>query len=376
MCWWVPVDHARVRFSLILLIFVLPCLGAEVWKIQYFYDKNESTLEIRDFQCPTAEHCVVAGLITYAKYDPQGVTIWTDDGGAHWSQSDVKEEPQALTFLDARAGWMATSGGVWKTSDGGKKWSRLAKLPGLDAIYFLDATRGFAAGYPKLAYQTTDGGKTWTRIDAASEPETGGRPAIYDFIAFAGPQHGFILGHSQNTLGGQVPAWLDPQRAQRRLGLGLPATRIILETKDGGKTWKSFAKTGASGLIQLAPGPQETALGLFDFPDFSELATEVRRLDLTTDTQRDSFAAPNRRITSMALFSSEGVLAAVQVEGQLKQLPIPGKLIVLVSEDLESWTEMRVDYRAVARRAMLSGPDPRHLWVATDTGLILKRSGQ
>jgi len=66
----------------------------------------------------------------------------------------------------------------------------------------------------------------------------------------------------------------------------------------------------------------------------------------------------------------------VQVEGQLKQLPIPGKLIVLVSEDLESWTEMRVDYRAVARRAMLSGPDARHLWVATDTGLILKRSGQ
>jgi len=42
---------------------------------------------------------------------------------------------------------------------------------------------------------------------------------------------------------------------------------------------------------------------------------------------------------------------------------------------LENWTEMSVDYRAVARRAMISGPDPQHVWVATDTGMILKRSG-
>jgi len=117
------------------------------------------------------------------------------------------------------------------------------------------------------------------------------------------------------------------------------------------------------------------ALGLFDFPDFSELATEVRRLDLTDNTQHDSFAASNRRITSMALFGSEGVLAAVEVQGQLKDLPIPGKLVMLVSQDLENWSEMPVDYRAVARRALLSGPDPAHLWVATDTGMILRRVG-
>jgi hypothetical protein len=33
---------------------------------------------------------------------------------------------------------------------------------------------------------------------------------------------------------------------------------------------------------------------------------------------------------------------------------------------------MEVDYRAEAQRAIFSGPDREHLWVATDTGMILK----
>jgi hypothetical protein len=43
----------------------------------------------------------------------------------------------------------------------------------------------------------------------------------------------------------------------------------------------------------------------------------------------------------------------------------------MTSDDAENWTEMPVDYRAVAHRALIAGPDPTHVWVATDTGLIL-----
>jgi len=35
------------------------------------------------------------------------------------------------------------------------------------------------------------------------------------------------------------------------------------------------------------------------------------------------------------------------------------------------WREMDIDYRAVAQRAMLAVIDPQHIWVATDTGMIL-----
>ena len=52
--------------------------------------------------------------------------------------------------------------------------------------------------------------------------------------------------------------------------------------------------------------------------------------------------------------------------------PIPGKLKVLTSDDLTNWTEMMVDYRAVAHAALITGPDDKHVWIATDTGMILK----
>ena len=44
---------------------------------------------------------------------------------------------------------------------------------------------------------------------------------------------------------------------------------------------------------------------------------------------------------------------------------------MLSSGDLVQWKEMDVDYRAVATALMLAGPDRDHLWVATDTGMIL-----
>jgi hypothetical protein len=361
-----------VSCSRLILFFPLVLgFAAPAWKIQYFYDQSQSALEIRDFKCPSAEHCVAAGVIDFARRNPKNVVVLTFDGGANWSQIDLKEQPQALTFVDAQTGWLATTAGVWGTVDGGRKWAKLAKLPGLEAICFLDQNRGFAAGYPKSAYATSDGGKTWTNIQAAAEPHTETQETVYDFIAFSGGQHGFILGHSQKLRPGQPPAWLDPEPAQRRPPP--PATRILIETKDGGKTWKQFAKPGKSGLIQLAPGPKENALGLFDFPEFSESATEVRQLDLTTNAQADGFAAPDVLVTGMALFADEGILAAVEAKGQLKGLPIPSKLVMLSSANLANWQAMSVDYRAVARRAMLSGPDSETLWVATDTGMILKR---
>ena len=45
---------------------------------------------------------------------------------------------------------------------------------------------------------------------------------------------------------------------------------------------------------------------------------------------------------------------------------------MLTSHDMENWTEMEVDYRAVAHAAIIAGPDENNVWIATDTGMILK----
>jgi hypothetical protein len=44
----------------------------------------------------------------------------------------------------------------------------------------------------------------------------------------------------------------------------------------------------------------------------------------------------------------------------------------LRSDDGESFEDMPVDYRAVARRVMVSTAGPDDVWAATDTGMILK----
>ncbi len=62
----------------------------------------------------------------------------------------------------------------------------------------------------------------------------------------------------------------------------------------------------------------------------------------------------------------------MRLPGTIYRSPIPGKLKILTSDDFEQWSEMKVDYRAVAHSAMIAGPDEDHLWIATDTGMVLK----
>ena len=85
------------------------------------------------------------------------------------------------------------------------------------------------------------------------------------------------------------------------------------------------------------------------------------------------FEERNRAVTDVALLADDSaILAAVEPSGNSNQVPIPGKLKMLRSGDLKTWQEMEVDYRVVAQRAVLAAADERHIWVATDTGMILK----
>jgi hypothetical protein len=84
------------------------------------------------------------------------------------------------------------------------------------------------------------------------------------------------------------------------------------------------------------------------------------------------FREKTPRILDAALFDGPRIfLAGVEPTGKMNIAPIPGKVHILQSDDFKTWTEMKVDYKAVARQLRIAGPDPEHLWVATDTGMIL-----
>jgi hypothetical protein len=93
-----------------------------------------------------------------------------------------------------------------------------------------------------------------------------------------------------------------------------------------------------------------------------------------TGASERTFHAKDRAITDVRLFagSNTAIIAGYETSGVVVRSPIPGKVKVLTSKDLENWTEMAVDYRAVAHAAIIAGPDDKNVWIATDTGMILK----
>jgi len=100
-----------------------------------------------------------------------------------------------------------------------------------------------------------------------------------------------------------------------------------------------------------ASGP---GLGLIEHGDSAPYPSEVYKLDWRTGKNSTVFRDKRYVITDVWL-TSQGTsyLAGIETAGQVRSIA-PGNVKVFKSSDMTSWTEMAVDYRAVARRAMLS----------------------
>jgi len=367
----------RTRRSILTSVFCLLTsaspLCAQKWKLSYFYDKENSSLVINDLQFPSPGRGVAAGYLE-DKGVSKPVTVTTDDGGAHWTVSKLKAVPISLFFLNDKLGWMVTPEGIWRTIDAGREWHELPKSPKLMMkVYFVDEGRGFAIGAHKLAYHTEDGGKTWEPIAAAAEPHTDPEYTVYNNITFVTAKAGMIDGFSAPPRAGDSgkPGWLDAQNTTTRREW--PHLSIMLDTRDGGKTWTPSTASMFGRITRGAFLPNGRGLGLIEFTDTFKWPSEVHLIDGTTGKSSIVYNATDRAITDVLLLpSGTGYLAGVEVVGKLQHTPVPRKLKILRSEDLSDWQEMEVDYRATAVRAMLRAAGDGSLWVATDTGMILK----
>jgi hypothetical protein len=164
---------------------------------------------------------------------------------------------------------------------------------------------------------------------------------------------------------------MEPEKAKRPQ---LPHYTVLLETRDGGKKWVKSEASVFGQVTRISLAPQGVGLGLVSFRDIFEFPSEVMKIDLRTGKSTRAFAAKDRAITDVRVFagSTTAMIAGYEPSGPIYNSPIPGRLKVLTSNDLDKWTEMTVDYRAVAHSAVIAGPDEQHVWIATDTGMILK----
>lgn len=365
---------SRIFPVLIAALISIASAAAEPgWKIQYFYDKDHAAFTINDLRFFSAKRGVAVGYVEKDKGKSEPMSVVTSDGGATWSEVPLKEVGVSLFSLNDTVGWLVTEKAIWKTTEAGRDWVKLKKLEGINRVWFLDEMHGFAVGAPKIILETTDGGKTWNAVDAAAKPKSNPRYTSYDWITFATPQRGLITGASIPPRPGDAePAWLDPETVSKQREW--PTLTIKLETHDGGKTWDVQTAPAFGQTTRVRLLPNGVGLALVRFAHTFEYPSEVYRIGAGGKSER-VFRAKDRVVTDCAfLGADEALLAAIEPPGRLQQLPIPGKLHVLNSRGLSTWSEMPVPYKANGTRAILSVVDPEHAWVATDTGMILQLS--
>ena len=345
------------------------CLAAEKWQVQYFYDENKSSLILQDIKFCSAERGVAVGAIVDKRNSVKPVALVTTDGGKKWVTVETKEVGLSLFFLNETAGWMVTPKGIWFTDEAGRSWRRIRKDSDLLRVYFLDQMHGYAVGARKRVIETVDGGKTWKPLVAADDLKTSAERTTFSAIGFAGGKVGVIAGRSKAVRRQRVPDWLesDPQRER-------PSLSVFLETKNGGQKWEEKTSSMFGRISQLSFHPAGRGLALLEFDQLFEYPSEIYRLNLGAGTTERSLRRQSLALTDVALLSGNGLAFAAGFEapGLIARSPIPGKLRVLRSPDSVDWYDMDVDYRAVASRVSIGAWDAEHVWIATDTGMILR----
>ncbi len=364
-----PVPQFCLPVLLILLV-LSPLYAAERWKMQFYYNKDQSNLDIRDLKCPSAQRCIAAGVLIERNDHERGSVLVTSDGGKQWSFIDFKDRPLSMFFLNESVGWIAAEHGVWETEESGRAWKKVEGLKkGILRVYFINRSHGYAIGFPNALYETTDGGKTWPRLRAASDVTLAKSEGIsYDCIDFLG-NHGLILGRVIGPGSERIPVWMDPQQGARRRA---PKSMVVgLETFDGGKTWKPATGSAYGILAEMKLAGDGLAVLLFQYKDNFSVPSDVVKVKFGSKPPESVFSEQDRAVTDFLMLPGETFVAAVATPGNSNQVPIPGKLKILRSTNLKVFAEMETDYRAVAQRAVLAAADAHHIWVATDTGMIL-----
>ncbi len=371
----------RLSFGIALGAVPLALAAGPHFAMHYFYDQDKSELQLIDLKFPSAQHGMAAGVVSEGKrLDP--TLVITTDGGEHWSLMPLtkvlpsKDVPLSLFFVDDTQGWMVTDRGLWFTGDFGRTWKRSGDLPkGITKVWFLTTAHGWAIGSDKQVLETSDGGKSWTPVPEASQTPGAATTTVYSAIVFM-RNHGIITGWNKPRDYSLHPEWQTPEA---RANAVVPGTTIFLETPDGGKTWSSSSGAMFGQLTQVALSINGTSLALFEFSDRMDTKmvhlppSEVHRMSVDRGVPDRVFRDEDTQVTDVAL-TADGTpyLAGHMLVGVVRDNPIPGKLKVLTSSDYAKWTEIPVDYRAEAHRAYLAVAEDHDVWVATDTGMILK----
>jgi photosystem II stability/assembly factor-like uncharacterized protein len=260
-----------LRFSLLAtLICVVSACHEEVKDVPLNNRLIAISDKFYDVKALSPEKAIVVGY--------GGKILMTTDGGKSWQlkPSGTELALYNVKFVDAQNGWIAGQDGcILRTKDGGETWQKQESgiTSPIFSLAFVDKDHGWAVSELATYLRTTNGGESWEsgRIEASlagvAEEETLAMtdPTLHD-IYFIDEKTGWMVGefgkiyHStdggmswteqQGSLLGQsgfddalnFPAWFGVRFANAEKGFAVGLEGKIVETTDGGKSWKFIAE--------------------------------------------------------------------------------------------------------------------------------------
>ncbi len=338
----------------------------------YFYLKPDSKLILTDFAFGSDRRGWAFGGTIDDSRRVKGVQLATTDGGQTWIQSGLKFIPRSFFPLNDSSLWaVSEKGEIWFSAESGLQWKKLSRKENALRVHFIDNEHGFLVGRKKTFMRTDDAGKTWRHVPEAAQAAGNAETMTYRWVQFWNGKLGLASG------GAEVPArrsrldlpdWMEPEMAPYKFNA--PRITVSLESPDGGATWKKSEVSSFGQIHRTVIGSDGTGLTLVKFEKSFAYGGELYAFYPRLNKKAERILRL-KELEFQDILYIPGDGAYLACTERLGALPVPTKVKIKHSRDLQNWVDIPVDYRAVAQSIVLSATPSGKVFAALDQGTIL-----
>ena len=361
------------------------------WAVSYSHKDPRSSLILSEIRFADATHGVAVGRLgkpgwpfRYNLAEP--VALTTVDGGATWNLVPLKSPARSLFFLGVGNGWMTAEDGLYKSTDGGKSFKRISGRR-LGRIHFLDSRYGFAVGTGSRTsfvapdtFPLEDHPPPWgspprvrlseTRVPTEQVLETRDGGVTWKVHPVSKRIGGAFVRSIEfaEKRGAAMGVVRVPRSGVVQPDGRYSTVTVIAETGDGGATWTVSRPTlsGDTRAFRLAPGGGGYALV---WPIRTGMMPAIYRIEAGQTGATRVFASGDLVPTDLAVLGDSSLwLATVRYPSY----GIPTEVKMLCTSSGNAFTDTAIESPVTANNVVMTAAPGGTMWAATDTGIILK----